>query len=179
MTEAIFTSDRLGYRLYQENDLADLIQLDNDPEVRAFFPMRMPTPEEIKINIQRNIQYFLQNHYGVFIAVELATGEFVGRCGFKQISTGEIEVGYVFLKKFWGQGLATEALNALLAWAKENISIDKIIAFTPIEHKASERVMQKCGMEYYKQAIMYGVPCIFYQKTLRVASPLPRENPTV
>src|SRR6185312_295545 len=101
MKDAIFTSDRLGYRLYQENDLADLIRLDNDPEVRAFFPMRMPTAEEIKINIQRNIHYFLENGYGVFIMVELATGEFVGRCGFKRWSTGEIEVGYVFLKKFW------------------------------------------------------------------------------
>lgn len=167
MKNVVLTSSRLGYRLYQENDLADLIRLDNDPAVRTFFPMRMPTPEEIKVNIQRNIHSFLENGYGVFIAVDLATGEFVGRCGFKRWSTGEIEVGYVFLKKFWGRGLATEALAALLSWAEKNISIDKIIAFTPVTHKASERVMQKCGMERYAQAVMYGVDCVFYQKLLK------------
>lgn len=40
--------------------------------------------------------------------------EFVGRCGFGVIETGEIEVGYLLHKKFWGKGYASEALTALL-----------------------------------------------------------------
>ncbi len=164
----IFTSERLGYRLLKASDFADYFKLDSDPQVRAFFPNGHLNAEEVRANIEKNINFFNKNGFGVFIAIELATGEFVGRCGFGAIDTGEIEVGYVFLKKYWGKGLASEALSALLAWAEHNIQIVKqIIAFTPIEHTASQRVMQKAGMQFYKQAIHYGTTCVFYQKELR------------
>jgi [ribosomal protein S5]-alanine N-acetyltransferase len=94
---------------------------------------------------------------------ELDSGEFVGRCGFGPIETGEIEVGYLLHKKFWGKGLASEVLTTLLEWAKQNINADYIIAFAPIEHLASQRVMQKCGMEHYKNDNAKGVACCFYR----------------
>jgi len=51
----------------------------------------------------------------------------------------------------------------LLEWAKQNISADYIIAFAPVEHIASQRVMQKCCMEYYKDDMAKGVQCSFYR----------------
>ena len=90
-------------------------------------------------------------------------GEFIGRCGFGPVETGEIEVGYLLHKKFCRQGYASEALAVLLEWARKNIKMDYIIAFAPVEHIASQRVMQKCGMEYYKNDIAKGVACCFYR----------------
>jgi [ribosomal protein S5]-alanine N-acetyltransferase len=84
----------------------------------------------------------------------------VGRAGFADIENDQIEVGYVILKEHWGKGLASRILKVLLAWAKENIQKDKIIAFTPVNHIASERVMQKAGMVFVKQDIMKGVNCV-------------------
>ena len=46
---------------------------------------------------------------------------------------------------------------------QENINADYIIAFTPVDHIASERVMQKYGMEHYKNAMVKGVACCFYR----------------
>lgn len=166
--EYIFTSERLGYRLLKESDFNDYLTLDSNPEVRAFFPNGTLDAEKVKKNIKKNIDFFKSNGFGVFIAIELSTGEFVGRCGFGEIPSGEIEVGYVFLPKFWGRGLATEALIALIQWAKENIhSTDIIIAFTPVDHTASQRVMQKAGMEIYKKDIKDGDECVFYIIDLR------------
>lgn len=114
------------------------------------------------------MNYFRKNGFGAFIAIELKTGNFVGRCGFKELANGEIEVGYVFLKEYWGKGLATEALIGLLNWAKENVfKVDQIIAFTPIEHVASQRVMQKAGMIYLKEDVQDGQHCVFYVIKLR------------
>ena len=164
----VFTSERLGYRLLNESDFDDYFKLDSNPDVRAFFPSGTPDAEKIKSNIKRNIEFFKENGFGVLIAIELASGEFVGRCGFGIIPTDEIEVGYVFLPKFWNKGLATEALAALLNWASEHIqSTNTIIAFTPTNHLASQRVMQKCGMIFYKKDIKDGEECVFYKKDIR------------
>ena len=76
------------------------------------------------------------------------------------------EFRYVVLKKYWGKGLASRILNVLLKWAKNNIQRDKIIAFTPISHIASERVMQKAGMVYSGRHIMKGVECVLYEYNL-------------
>jgi ribosomal-protein-alanine N-acetyltransferase len=160
----VLASARLGYRVCLESDLQNLILLDSDPEVRAFFPMGVATEEQIKERIKEYETDFRKKGYGLFILEDLTTREFVGRCGFKELETGEIEVGYVLLKKFWGQGLASEALTALLHWAEEHVPTDKIIAFAPKKHLASQRVMQKSGMQYAKNAMMYGVECVFYEK---------------
>jgi RimJ/RimL family protein N-acetyltransferase len=40
---------------------------------------------------------------------------------------------------------------------------DYIIAFAPVEHVASARVMQKCGMQHYKNDNAKGVACCFYR----------------
>lgn len=53
------------------------------------------------------------------------------------------------MPQFWGKGYATEALISLINLAKQNVrSTDKIVAFTSIQHKTSERVMQKAGMKF-------------------------------
>lgn len=163
----LFTSARLGYRLCQASDYANLLKLDTDPEVRSFFPMGVATPEEIKTRTQKYQDDFAERGYGIFIMEELTTGEFVGRCGFGQLGADQIEVGYVLMKKFWGKGFASEALAALLEWANTHMTIDSIIAFAPINHLASQRVMQKCGMQFEKTAEMYGVECAFYKISLR------------
>jgi RimJ/RimL family protein N-acetyltransferase len=53
------------------------------------------------------------------------------------LEDNEVEVGYLLHKNYWGKGYATEALNALLNWAKKNISHQYIIAFAPTQHVAS------------------------------------------
>lgn len=164
----IFTSERLGYRLIRENDFEDYVKLDSDPEIRTYFPNGTLTAEKIKENMKKNAAFFQKNGFGVFIAIELGSGEFVGRCGFGEIPGGEIEVGYVFLKKFWGKGFGTEALTALLQWAKQHIFVvDAIIAYTPVDHIASRRVMEKAGMRFYKKDIKDNQECIFYTMKLR------------
>lgn len=98
-----------------------------------------------------------------FVIFDKVSKEFLGRCGFGPIETGEIEVGYLITRKFWGIGYASEALNALLDWSKKNIEADYIIAFAPLRHEASQRVMEKCGMKFYKVDFGHGVECKFYR----------------
>lgn len=153
----------LFMRHLKQDDLDYLTELNSDPDVRKFFPDFIQDREQTKTRLNQLISYFTEKNLPSFIIFSVDTHEFMGRCGFGSIETGEIEVGYLLHKKFWGQGFASEALTALLAWAKENIDAEYIIAFAPVDHIASQRVMQKCGMKFYKNDIGHGVQCCFYR----------------
>lgn len=162
----LFKIDNLGFRPVCEDDLEYLISIDSDPEVRSFFPSGAQSIEEIKKKIQRYINEYSEKGYGNFLVFDLHSGSFIGRAGFGDLENGEIEVGYLLLKKYWGKGYATRILKALLSWAKDNIHKDKIIAFTPINHSASERVMQKAGMVFSRKDKMKGEECVIYEYKL-------------
>ena len=81
-------------------------------------------------------------------AIRLTTsGQFVGGISLR-VSTikGLGEVGYWLGEPYWCQGLATEALTALIAFGFEKIGLEKIAASHHVGNHASGRVMAKCGM---------------------------------
>jgi RimJ/RimL family protein N-acetyltransferase len=165
-SEYLFSSERLGFRLIEDNDLDDLEKLDMDPEVRAHFPEGALTPAQVKERVSMNKVSYQENGFADFAVIELATGKFIGRAGFGRIENGEIEVGYVLFKDFWGRGLAQESLRALLAWAKLNLDVPRIVAYAPKQHSASFNVMKKSGMSYFKTDTKRGVECDFYEYPL-------------
>lgn len=57
-----------------------------------------------------------------------------------------MEVKYAFLRSYWGQGLATEAVAALLAFAGEILGIEHVIATVAPDNTASHRVLAKARM---------------------------------
>jgi ribosomal-protein-alanine N-acetyltransferase len=56
------------------------------------------------------------------------------------------EVGYWVARPSWGQGLATEALRAVLAHGFDAMGLHRIEAHHYVENAASGRVMQRVGM---------------------------------
>lgn len=162
----LIETDHLGIRPFEDSDLDYLMLLDADPETMSFFPGGVRTREEIQTNIKKYITLYNKKGYSTFVVFDTNTNEFIGRAGFGDIETGEIEVGYLVLRKYWGKGYASRILKALLAWAKKYIKKDKIIAFTPLNHIASEKVMQKAGMIFVKKGMMKGVECVIYEYQL-------------
>lgn len=163
MSDYLFKTQRLGFRYLEREHLSYLAPLDSDSDVRQFFPDGVATKEQISKRLDEFLGYHKELGLPVFVIFNLDTGDFVGRAGFAPVVTGEIEVGYVFHKHCWGQGYATETLSALLKWAKKHIDADYIIAYTVTEHAASQRVMEKCGMKFYKKDAVKGVECRFYR----------------
>lgn len=165
--EHTLMSKRLGFRMLEDHDLQNLMRLDMNPEVRAFFPDGVSTPERLREKIIRSRTSFRQKGFGEFSVTDLKTSEFLGRAGFAELKNGEIEAGYLLLKKHWGKGIATEALSALLDWAGKALSVPRILAYAPISHHASIVVMKKAGMRYLKTEPSHGVECVFYEYPLK------------
>jgi len=165
-TNYVLKSKRIGFRILEEHDFQNLVRLDMDPEVRAFFPDGVSTLKLLREKIVRSRVSFHEKGFGEFSMTELKTHEFLGRAGFAELDDGEVEVGYLLLKEYWGQGLASEALGALLDWAGKTLSVRRILAYAPIDHHASISVMKKAGMRYLKTESSRGVNCKFYEYPL-------------
>ena len=163
MQKYLVETNRLGFRLLQKEDIGYLFGLESDPEVQKFSPSGSKTYEQTEAVINEFISDYEANGLPCFLLFDLVSDEFIGRAGFILWESGDTEVGYSLHKKFWGKGYATEVLALLLEWAQKNIATDYISACSEADNLASLRVLEKCGMEYYKSDIEHGVECRFYR----------------
>ena len=84
--------------------------------------------------------------YG-FAVVHLESGMVIGNAGLTgpPDAEGAVEIAYGVVPDFQGHGYATEAANALVAWATRNGTVRTAVAHTLPERNPSTRVLEKCG----------------------------------
>jgi ribosomal-protein-alanine N-acetyltransferase len=58
------------------------------------------------------------------------------------------EIGYVLSRKWWGQGIMTQALTAVEGYLFEKVGLNRVEARHITDNPASRRVMVKAGMRY-------------------------------
>jgi RimJ/RimL family protein N-acetyltransferase len=80
----------------------------------------------------------------------LVGGAFVGSCTLHSLclQTGSAEIGFWIGRPYWGQGIATRAVKRLIAYARRNFSLSKLIARTLDTNFRTESVLRKCGFRY-------------------------------
>jgi RimJ/RimL family protein N-acetyltransferase len=76
--------------------------------------------------------------------VHTREGKLLGGTGLSFRTPLFAATGYVFARDAWGQGFATEALRAMVDLAQV-LGLKKLEAICHVEHRASARVMEKCG----------------------------------
>lgn len=160
----LFQSKRLLFRQFTLDDADLLYQLNSDPEVVKYVH-EPPTTKENAEQILREIilpQY--QLGLGRWAVLLKYTEEFIGWCGLKYIKEkDEIDLGYRFMKKYWGKGYATEAALTTLSYAFAHLNLEKITAKAHIENLASLKVIEKCGMKFMKEEVEDHCPIKVYE----------------
>jgi len=61
---------------------------------------------------------------------------------------GVYEIGFCIMKRYWNQGLTTEAANTMLAFAVKTLSVTSFLGRHTIDNPASGKVMEKVGFIY-------------------------------
>jgi ribosomal-protein-alanine N-acetyltransferase len=64
-----------------------------------------------------------------------------------RISPPRADLGYGVARPFWGQGFATEAVQAVVGWGITQPEIYRVWAVCDVENKGSARVLEKAGMQ--------------------------------
>lgn len=85
-----------------------------------------------------------------FYVVELEkTGCPVGVCGLaKRDFLDDVDIGYAFLPQYWGQGYALEAAISVLAHAKSDIGLSRVVATVRPDNAASIGLLGKLGLHF-------------------------------
>ena len=81
---------------------------------------------------------------GPLLAFSRENGQLLGSAGLVMECPDRAATGYVFARDAWGKGYATEALGAMVDLAAE-LKVVRLYALCHTEHRASYRVMEKCG----------------------------------
>ena len=121
--EAAFETGRLLLRPLRVSDAAVQHELwtERDPRVpphRRISPDGHPTLEEIADGIRRDDGLPFP---GLLAAEQKSSGQVIGYCGLipnRHGQDGEPELAFEFLRRVWGQGLASEASRAVLQQAQ-------------------------------------------------------------
>lgn len=110
--------------------------------------LRIPYPYEEK-HLDSWLEFSKNLETKWFIEIE---GEFVGSMGAELVTAPGREhyygVGYFIAPKFWGKGIATEALRKAILLLQETCPGCKYLeAYTYVPNKASQRVLENNGFQ--------------------------------
>ena len=75
----------------------------------------------------------------------------IGFCGFKDCDD-HIDLGWRYAQRHWGNGYATEAARAVLAYGVETLRLTRIMAVSYEANVGSVRVIEKLGLEFVERA---------------------------
>ena len=75
----------------------------------------------------------------------------IGMCGLlKREELPDPDIGFAFLPDFWNKGFAFEAATAVLHDARENFSLERILAITSLDNEASIKLLERLGFRFEK-----------------------------
>lgn len=143
---------RLLLRRWRADDRAAFGAINADPEVMRHFPKRL-AQEESDALLVRLQDRWQADGFG-FAAVERrADGVLLGMVGLSRVRfgmgfplDGAVEVGWRLAPAHWGEGYATEAARAWLAYGFGTIGLGEIIAFTVPANERSQLLMRRLGL---------------------------------
>jgi ribosomal-protein-alanine N-acetyltransferase len=157
MSMPTLETDRLRLRPFAQ-DLSDVAAMERvlgDPVSMRWYPA--PFDREATLRwVQRWLDRYETDGFGLLVMEDLHTGEVVGDCGPAVMDVdGEamVELGWHVLRARQGQGLATEAATACRDWAFANLGAPFLISLIRPENGASRRVAEKLGFGIWRGTI--------------------------
>jgi len=155
---------RLILRPFAADDLDALAEINRDPQVIRFIGDGKPqSKEKTATRLNGYLEHGRRHAFGFWAALEKTTRDMVGFCGLQFLeNTAEVELGYRLARRAWGIGLATEGAVASLRYGFDELKLDRIVAVVHPENVASQRVVEKIGLTYEKDAHYYGMNLRYY-----------------
>ena len=145
------TSERIYTKFLTIDENEVFSEFFESDEATKFFPKfeLKTTLEKANFVIEKQLERYINNKYGLQGLYLKTTHEFIGVCGLLTQLVDlkeELEVGYHILPKYWGNGYAPEAAKLFIDYSIENKLNDSIISVIDIDNYKSQRVAEKNGL---------------------------------
>jgi RimJ/RimL family protein N-acetyltransferase len=127
-------------------DADDLFEARGDPQVMAFWDWPAdPNPDVTRAVVADMLHEVSAGHAKYWTLRLRADGTFVGLCDLSDLRHGDsADVGFMLARRHWGQGLAQEAVVAVLGHARE-IGLTTIYARVHEQNEQSLRLLERVG----------------------------------
>ena len=142
---------RLLLRSFQPEDAPAVVRLAGAKEIAAT-TVHIPHPygekdaRDFFVNAERDFRAGRAVTFAICVA---STGELCGAAGLHITEANQhAELGYWIGVPFWGNGYATEAAGAAVAFGFETSNLNRIFAHHFAGNTASQRVLEKIGMRH-------------------------------
>lgn len=140
------TTERLVLRGFRDADREPFAALNADPEVMEFFAGTLDRDASDAM-IERIHDRWRTDGHGLWAVERRADGRFLGFTGIARLPwLDEPEIGWRFARFAWGEGYATEAARAALAWGFDVLAAPEIVSVTTVRNGRSRAVMERLGM---------------------------------
>lgn len=144
-------SSRLRLERITLDNALDIFTYAADAEVSRYTSWEQHrTIEDAHSFINFTMQKYESNQPSDWGIIEKATNKLIGACGWVYINENHrrAEFGYVLSRDYWNQGFMSEAAARILQFGFNELDLNRMEARCFAENTASERVMQKSGMQY-------------------------------
>jgi [ribosomal protein S5]-alanine N-acetyltransferase len=161
----ILETSRLTLRYITSRDREALVRILGDQEVMRFSIIGVHSPSQIKQFIEQRLLSYLEYGFGLYALIHKQSQELIGYCGFFIQSIEEqkeVEIGYRLAQPYWGQGLATEAAQAVVEYGQQRFNFQRFVCLIETENIRSIRVATKLGMKLEKRIIYHGLDVAMY-----------------
>jgi len=126
----------------------------NDAETVRFVGGKVPSEADDFARLLRNAGSWALYGYGIFMVRLIGQERIVGSCGLFRSHRGfgvekgfddVPEAGWIIHRDLWGQGIASEAMQAALSWFDQTHGRQRIACMIERGHAVSDKVATALG----------------------------------
>lgn len=153
MKDRVLETERMVLRRMEMSDVDDLMGIFSDSVAMRYYP-GTKTRREAEEWVRRMLASYRDHGFGLWAAVLKDSGELAGQCGLtvqEVAGEEEVEIGYLFLRKFWGRGLATEAARASRDHGFHTLGYGRLVSLIDPRNLPSRRVAERVGLTLEKE----------------------------
>ncbi len=147
----VLSTPRLILRDLRPTDLNDLHEYASDPQIDHYTPWEhYKSFDEARENLNEFLEEYEKDGFGAWGIEHRADKKLIGiiNTSIPHRAHRRVEMGYTIARAYWGQGYATEAVQALIQFGFEKMDLVRIEAVLLPENLASARVLEKSGMQF-------------------------------
>ena len=145
-------TERLLLRSHRADDFNDSVAMWRDPRVVRYTIGTESPPQRTWLRLLAYLGHWSLLGFGYWAVQSKATGRYIGEIGFADFHRnfepsidGIPEIGWVLAPAAHGQGYATEALRAVIAWGDAHLNGTRTVCIIHRDNAVSTHVARKLG----------------------------------
>ena len=146
----ILETKRLLLREMRPDDFQAMFQVLGDPQTMWHYPYT-PDGQHVRDWIERNINRYMKDGFGLWAVCLKEIGELIGDCGLTlQNINGEIlpEIGYHIRRDCHRKGYASEAARGVRDWVFQNTDYQAVYSYCRYTNLPSIKTAESIGMHF-------------------------------